>query len=242
MKRWWNTSSHPAAARVTSRRASRVLMRVAMAGLFSLQLARPARQICFSDGRCYIFPQPTLPRTGGAVIEAWAFGTLSGATHPNSTEACDFNHICALAISAAGGAGTGTGTTIKTSFESSAQGEPPPNLPFNLLETIDYEHPVTKGVHGDNGGGACYPANGVMAITVDPASVLVLNIVGQACQVGNNTNQLLFTGNYVTDGASNGSVANADGIGTVNINTPSGLPGSGTTMKVSLVGQLIYSN
>jgi hypothetical protein len=105
---------------------------------------------------------------------------------------------------------------------------------------IDYGHPVTKGVHGDPGGGACYPADGVMAIAVDASSTLVLDIVGQACQVGNNSAQLVFTGSYVTDAASSGTVANADGIGSININTPSGLPGTGTTVKASLLGQLIY--
>jgi hypothetical protein len=208
-------------------------MRVVMVGALSLPMARPSGDQVLN---------PRQPRTGGAVIQAWAFGTLSGATHPNSQEACDFDHVCALAISADGGAGTGTGTTIKTSFQAPSQIKPPPNVPFSLTETIDYGHPVTKGVHGADGGGACYPANGVMAITVDPSSTLVLDIVGQACQVGNNSNQLLFTGSYVTDGASSGTVANADGIGTVSINTPSGLPGTGTNVKASLLGQLIYGN
>ena len=154
--------------------------------------------------------------------------SLSDATQPDSREACDLDHVCALAISSAGGAGTGTGTTIKTSFETSSQGEPSPNLPFTLTETIDYGHPVTKGVHGDNGPGACYPGSGVMSIAVDASSTLVLDIVGQACQVGSNTAQLVFTGSYVTDAASTGTVANADGIGSVNINNPSGLSGAGT--------------
>jgi len=205
-------------------------MRVVVAGAVSLPIARP-----FGDLLDY-------PRTGGAVIEAWAFGTLSGATHPNSQEACDFDHVCALAISSAGGAGTGAGATIKTSFETTSQGEPSPNLPFTLTETIDYGHRITKGVHGDTGGGACYPGIGAMAITVDASSTLVLDIVGQACQVGNNTAQLVFTGSYVTDVASSGTVANADGIGSVSINSPSGLPGTGTNMKASLAGQLIYGN
>jgi hypothetical protein len=179
-------------------------------------------------------------RTSGAVIEAWAFGTLSDARQPDSQEECDLRHVCALAISSAGGAGTGTGTTIKTSFESASQGEPPPNLPFTLTETIDYAHPVTKGVHGDNGSGACYPGSGVMSIAIDASSTLVLDIVGQACQVGSNTAQLVFTGSYVSDAASTGKVADADGIGTVNIVSPSGLFGTGTNMKASLVGQLKY--
>jgi hypothetical protein len=248
MKPWWNTSRNSAPAHNTRRRVGRALMRVGMVGAVSLPIARPA-VITFCSGppqtpHCYtvVTGPATLPRTGGAVIQAWAFGTLSGATHPNSQAACDLDHVCALAISSAGGAGTGTGTTIKTSFESTSQGQPPPNLPFGLTETIDYAHPVTKGVHGVNGGGECYPANGAMAITVDASSTLVLDLVGQACQVGNNTDQLVFTGSYVTDAASTGTVANADGIGSVRINTPSGLPGSGTNMKASLEGQLIYGN
>jgi len=247
MKRWWNTPGYPASARVTRRRVGRALMRVAVAGAVSLPVARPdtvtpapAPGHCIVLGSVAICTYPTPARTGGAVIQAWAIGTLSGATHPNSQESCDFDHVCELAISSTGGAGTGTGTTIKTSFQSPSQIEPSPNLPFGLTEVIDYGHPVTKGVHGDLGGGACYPANGVMAIAVDASSTLVLDIVGQACQVGNNSAQVVFTGSYVTDRASSGTVANADGIGSLTINTPSGLPGSGTNMKASLEGQLIY--
>jgi hypothetical protein len=239
MKRWWSMSRYPGPARVTRRRVGRALMGVVIAGAVSL----PTQSHAAGD-------QVRLPRTGGAVIEAWAFGTLSDARQPDSQEECDLDHICALAISSAGGAGTGTGTTIKTFFETASQGEPPPNLPFTLTETIDYKHPVTKGVHGDNGPGACYPGSGVMSIAVDASSTLVLDIVGQACQVGSNTARLVFTGSYATDVASTGTVANADGIGSVNINNPSGLSGTGTYtpaadttwMKASLVGQLKYGN
>jgi hypothetical protein len=213
-------------------------MGVVMAGAVSLPIAKPAGD------------QLRLPRTGGAVIEAWAFGTLSDARQPDSGQACDLAHVCALAISSAGGAGTGAGTTIKTFFETASQGEPSPNLPFTLTETIDYPHPVTKGVHGDNGPGACYSASGVMSIAVDGSSTLVLDIVGQACQVGSSTARLVFTGSYATDVASTGTVANADGIGSVNINNPSGLSGAETYtpaadttwMKASLVGQLKYGD
>jgi hypothetical protein len=181
MKRWWSTSRYPAPARVTRRRVGRALMGVVMAGAVSLPIAKPSGD------------QVRLPRTGGAVIQAWAFGTLSDARQPDA-RACDFEHVCALAISSAGGAGTGTGTTIKTSFETVSQGEPSPNLPFTLTETIDYPHPVTKGVRGDNGPGACYPSSGVMMIAIDASSTLVLDIVGQACQVGSSTARLVFTG------------------------------------------------
>jgi len=189
-----------------------------------------------------------LPRTGGAVIEAWAIGILSAATQPGSREGCDLDHVCALVISSAGGAGTGMGTTIKTSFETTSQGEPSPNLPFTLTETIDYPHRVTRDANGNSGQGACSPANGVMTIAIDASSTLVLDIVGQVCQVGSNTPQVVFTGSYVTDTSSTGTVANADGIGSVNINNPSGLSGAATYsaapaapwMKASLVGQLKY--
>jgi hypothetical protein len=208
-------------------------MPVVMAGAMSLPI--PSR---VSAGDQVLNPR----RTSGAVIQAWAFGTLSGASQPDSREGCDLSHVCALAISSAGGAGTGTGVTIKTSFESASQGEPSPNLPFLLTETIDYAHAVTKGVHGDTGHGACYPGSGVLTILIDASSTLVLDIVGQACQVGRSTTELVFTGSYASDTASTGTVANADGIGTVNIVTPSGLPGTGTNMKASLVGQLKYGN
>jgi len=73
-------------------------------------------------------------------------------------------------------------------------------------------------------------------------STLVLDIVGQVCQMGSSDAQLVFTGSYVTDSASTGMFANADGIGTISINTPSGLRGTGATMKASLQGQLKYGD
>jgi hypothetical protein len=257
MKRWWN-SPQPRPARGNRRRVGRVLAPAMMAG--AICLALPSRTLgqcadsraATSDAQrvvrddCFVH----LPRTGGAVIEAWAFGTLSGATRPESREGCDLDHVCALVISSAGGAGTGTGTTIKTSPETSSQVDPSPNMPFTLTETIDYAHPVSKGVRGANGPGACYPGSGVISIAVDAYSTLVLDIVGQACQVGSNTARLVFTGSYATDVASTSTVANADGIGSININNPSGLSGAGTNtpaadatwMKASLVGQLLYGN
>jgi hypothetical protein len=59
---------------------------------------------------------------------------------------------------------------------------------------------------------------------------------------------MLFTGSYVAHAASTGTMANADGIGSLNINQPSGLPATGTNTpavdttwtKASLMGQLIY--
>jgi hypothetical protein len=226
MKRWSSTFGQPARARDTLRRVGPVLMGVAMAGAVSLPIPSQSKEI--------LGPL----RTSGTVIEAWAFGTLSDARQPKSQEACDLEHVCKLAISSAGGAGTGTGATIKSFFASPPQGELPPNLPFTLTETIDYAHPVTKGVQG-NSHGACYPVSGVMEIAVD-ASILVLDIVGQACQVGRDAAQVVLTGSYVSDSASNGDFVNPDAIGTVNINNPSGLADTGSTMKASLVGQLKY--
>jgi len=232
MKRWWNTSRHSAPARVARRRVGRVLMGVVVAGAVSFPTPSRASGDQVLGAR----------RTSGAVIEAWAYGTLSNASQPDSNEACDLSHVCALAISSAGGAGTGTGATIQTSFQSASQGQPPPNLPFTLTETIEYGHPATRNVHGGNVAGACYPASGVMSIAIDASSTLVLDIVGQVCQVGSSTAQMIFTGSYVSDAASTGTVANADGIGTVNINNPSGLNGTGTNIKASLVGQLKYGS
>jgi hypothetical protein len=251
MKRWWITTRQSATARVTRRRVGRTLMRVVTIGALSLPMARPSTTVTLPDGTSVFVPiLSRLPRTGGAAVQAWAFGTLSKATQPGSQKECDLDHVCELVISSAGGAGTGTGTTIKTSLETSSQLDPSPNLPFTLAETIDYAHPVTKGVKGDNGPGACYPVSGVMAIELTPSSVLALDIVGQACQVGSSAARLVFTGTYATDAASTGTFANADGIGSININNPSGLsaaesytPAADTTWtKASLVGQLHYGN
>jgi hypothetical protein len=182
-----------------------------------------------------------LPRTSGAAITAWAFGTLSDATQPNSEAGCDLSHVCALAISSNGGAGSGTGATIKNDLETPPQVDPAPNLPFSLTEAIDYPHPVTRGAPGNTAQGACYPASGVMTITADASSTLVLDIVGQACQVGPSPAQLVFTGSYVSDTASTGQFANTDGIGSVSINNPSGLDGTSKNMKASFLGQLKYT-
>ena len=251
MKRWWNSPpQRPVAG--TRRRAGRVLAPAMMAGAVCLALPVSTPGQCVDSSVPMSAAQVVkpdacarLPRTGGAVIEAWAFGTLSDAKRPDS-QVCDLDHVCELAISSAGGAGTGTGTTIKNNVATSTQADPSPNLPFTLTETIDYKHPVTKGVRGNKGPGACYPGSGVMSITVDASSTLVLDIVGQACQVGSDTTRLVFTGSYVSDVASTGTVADADGIGTVSINNPSGLPGTGTNnadltwLKASLIGQLKY--
>ena len=216
-------------------RVGPVLMGAAMAGVASFPTPSKAIEILFPRTGPVI-----LPRTGGAVVEAWAFGTLSDATQPNSQAACDLSHVCWLAISSDGGAGTGTGATIKTFFESPAQGELPPNLPFTLTEAIDYAHPTIRAGHRDEEGGNCYPGSAVMQIAVDTSSILVLDIVGQACQMGSDTAQLVFTGSYVSDATSSGKFTNPDGIGSVNINNPSGLAGTGSNMKASLTGQLKY--
>jgi hypothetical protein len=187
----WCFKPERAHIRSNRHRVRRVVMRAAVAGALSMPIPSQAADII-------IIPRTSpvvLPRTGGAVIEAWAFGTLSEARRPNSEDDCDLSHVCELAISSSGGAGTGTGITVQTFFESAAQGALPSNLPFALAETIDYQHPVTKG-SGDSGQGACYPASGEMAIA-DGSSILVLDIVGQACQAGSNTAQLVFTGSYV---------------------------------------------
>jgi len=231
MKRWWNlTLQRP--ARGNRRRVSRVLAPAMMAGAICVALPRFPTPIEF---------QPILPRTGGAVVVAWAFGTLSDATQPNSGDACDLSHVCELALSSNGGVGTGTGATIKNDPTTSTQADPEPNLPFTLTETIDYPHLGTRYAHGNSGQGACYSANGTLTITADAYSTLVLDIVGQACPVGQGAKQLVFTGSYVSDAASTGQFADVDGIGSVTINNPSGVEATSTNMKVSFTGQLKYT-
>ena len=222
-------SRHLARVSGMHRRVGGVLTGAVMTGALSVQISGGAELEWNGT--------PSIARTGGAVVEAWAFGTLSEARQLDSQAACDLAHVCELAISSAGGAGTGTGATIKNSAET-PQAELPPNLPFTLTETIDYPHPVTNGAPGHTGQGACYPASAAIWIMAAPSSVLLLDIVGQACQVGPSRAQVIFTGSYVTDAWSSGEFANADGIGSVNINNPSGLPGTASDMKASLVGQL----
>ena len=186
------------------------------------------------------------------MVVAWAFATLSDPTQPNSNDECDLSHVCELALSSNGGAGTGTGVTIKNQA-GTPQTDPAPNLPFTLTEEIDYRNPsvipihrltpyhVTGDANGNSGQGACYPANGMMTITADASSTLVLDIVGQVCRVGSSTTQLVFTGSYISDAASTGQFANVDGIGGVSINNPSGLEGTSTDVKASFTGHLLYT-
>jgi hypothetical protein len=186
-------------------------------------------------------PLACVARTGGAVIAAWAIGTLADATQPNSGPACDLSHVCDLVISSEGGSGTGSGATIHFLETNSSSEVTLQNLPFTLTETIDYQHPVIKNAPGNNGG-SCYPANGRLEITdssTSPASQLVLDVVGQGCQLGRSTLLLVVTGSYVTD-TSSGEFSGADGIGSLNINNPTGLPGTAQNEKASLVGQLEY--
>ncbi len=230
MKRWWNSpQQRPVGG--TRRRVYRVLAPAMMAGAACLALPHLGIEQF----------QPKLPRTGGAMVVAWAFGTLSDPKQPNSDDACDLSHVCELALSSDGGAGTGLGATIKNDPTTSSQTDPAPNLPFTLTETIDYPHPVTRNAYGKSGQGACYPANGMITMTADAYSTLVLDIVGQACQVGQAGKQLVFTGSYVSDAASTGQFANVDGIGSVSINNPSGLDATSKDMKASFSGHLLYT-
>ena len=99
MKRRSHKPRRAAQSRDMLHRAGPVLLGVAIAGAASFPTSSFSSAI------------PSTHRTSGAVIEAWAFGTLSDATRPNSQAACDLKHVCALAISSNGGTGTGAGAT-----------------------------------------------------------------------------------------------------------------------------------
>ena len=188
---------------------------------------------CFSIGDAFCFPEssPTLPRTGGAVAQAWALGTLTETAEPKSGAACDLSDVCDLVIKS-DGTEPGTGFTIQREF-STGDFVFPGNLPFVLEELVDYKHPVTNGV-----GGSCYPAIGTVTITVGTSGNLVLDFQGQACQLGEHV-ALLFNGAYTGDSASTDTFANAEAIGNFTMEGPSGLNGHFTTAKVSLNGQLL---
>ena len=192
-------------------------------------------------GCVFCIPQgpPVLPlRTGGAVAQAWALGTLTEAAKPKSGEDCDLSDVCDLVIES-DGTEPGTGFTIKREF---ATGDFvfPGNLPFVLDEVVDYGHPVANGA-----GGACYPATGTVTITVGTSGKLVLDFQGQACQLGKSEHvALVFYGAYAGDRASTGIFANAEAIGNFTMEGPSGLDGRFasdrfTTAKVSVNGQLL---
>jgi hypothetical protein len=172
-------------------------------------------------------------RTGGAAVVAWAFGTLSGASPPHSTMACDLAHVCDVVVSDAGGK-PGHGLQVKALFNP-PQGQLPPNLPFRLTETIDYPDAVTNGA-----GGACYPVNGTITAQVNSSSKLVLDFQGQACEMAAGRGEAIVDGHYIGDPASTGELADLDAIGAVDIKGPSGLADSATTLKASLTGQLLF--
>lgn len=188
-----------------------------------------------ASGGVFCSPEGVLtpPRTGGAVAQAWALGTLTEAVQPDGTTACDIGHVCDL-VARSNGLAPGSGITIQREF---ANGDYvfPGNLPFVLDEVIDYSHALPNGV-----GGACYPATGTLAVTVAATGTVVLDFQGQACQLGNSeTRALLFSGGYIGDRSSTGMFANAEAIGTFNIENPSGLADSLTRVKVSFSGQLL---
>ena len=188
-----------------------------------------------SGSSVFCFPDtaPTVFRTGGAVAQAWALGTLTEAVRPDTGGACDLSGVCDLIVTS-DGTQPGTGFTIHREF---ATGDFvfPGNLPFTMDEVIDYTHPSANGA-----GGSCYPATGKVAITVGTSGTLVLDFQGQACQLGKRETQaLLFNGGYIGDPASTGSFAAAQAIGSFTIENPSGLPGGFTQGKISLNGQLL---
>ena len=151
----------------------------------------------------------------------------------SSTNACDLTHLCDLVIADPGGL-AGHGFTIKTSFNP-REVKFRPNLPFILNETIHYPE-ATNGV-----GGECFPSGGTISISVNSSTTLVLDFQGQACQLGSR-NYLVFDGFYVADSASTGMAGQTlDAIGSMQMETPSGLSGGETGLKLSLRGQLLFT-
>jgi hypothetical protein len=171
----------------------------------------------------------------GAVVEAWAFGTLIGSSQPNSTVACDLAHVCEVVVADAGGK-AGHGLQVRTLFEP-PQGQLPANMPFQLTETIDYPHAVTNGA-----GGACYPVNGTILAQVDASSTLVLDFQGRACEMASAPGEVIVDGHYIGDPNSTGKVADLDAIGSIQIESPNGLQNSVKALKASLTGQLLFGN
>jgi len=88
MKRWWYTP-----LRKTVRRVRPVVAGAVMAGALCCPMQSAVDAYI---GRAGV---PTVARTSGAVIDAWAFGTLAEARQPDSQAACDLSHVCALVIS-----------------------------------------------------------------------------------------------------------------------------------------------
>jgi hypothetical protein len=192
-----------------------------------------------------------LPRTGGAVVEAWAHGAVieavrrtqpavpDGWAHgaiieeaPNGgSTTCDLGHACEL-IARSSGIGTTSGITIKRQFAPSSFAFPA-NLPFEFRELIDYPN-------GDASG--CYPTTGSILVILDASDQLVLDFQGRACGIGDGTSQLLFAGTYLGSTQSTGVFANAPALGTLNIQNASGLPDSVKLIWVSLSGQFLLPN
>jgi hypothetical protein len=174
------------------------------------------------------------PEDRGAVVEAWAFGSLTEATQPSSALACDPTHPCDLIVADPGGS-KGHGFMIKTFFNPQ-EVQFNPNLSFILNETINYPGATSNGSEGE-----CFPSDGTISISVNPSSTLVLDFQGQACQLGSR-NGLVFDGHYVADNASTGAATQQlDAIGAIQMETPSGLSGGWTGLKVALEGQLLFT-
>ena len=137
-------------------------------------------------------------------------------------------------VESAGGQNTGTGLTVKALFNPS-QGQLSPNLPFALRETIDYPHGVTNGA-----GGACYPLNGKVSAQVNPISKLALDFQGQACEMAAGPGEVIVDGHYI-GAPSTGAVADLDAVGSIDIESPSGLEDMTNSLKASLTGHQTFT-
>jgi hypothetical protein len=207
-------------------------------------------EACVINADLNAFDCARLPRTGGAVVEAWAHGAVieavsrTGPAVPDGwahgaiieeapsggSTTCDLSHACEL-IARSSGIGTTSGITIKRQFAPSSF-KFPANLPFEFRELIDYPN-------GDASG--CYPTTGSIRVALRASDQLVLDFQGRACGIG-GTSQLLFTGTYLGSTQSTGMFANAPALGTLNIQNASGLPDSVKLIWISLSGQFLLNN
>ena len=137
----------------------------------------------------------------GVAVTNWGQGVRSDVVQPGTTTPCDSSHACQITASglAAGEFGIESG-----------------HAHFTIVETIDFSRSRANGT-----GGLCYPAGGHLSLTPERVqATLVVDFQGEACQWSSSALITIFTGSWVADTASTGRFTGTDGVGTINLGTP----------------------
>lgn len=140
-----------------------------------------------------------LPHTQGWV-ESWASGSASG-------KSCNTNQFCITA--------TGSGES-KIVFGGQTAGASLGAYNLSAQLVLDSGSLTSNGF-----GGNCGNAFAQIILTPPKSSKgsLVLDVQGEACNIGNATDKVELTSTYVVDSSSSGAFSKATGTGSISVST-----------------------